>query len=78
MCLLEAALQHYDRYLQARKEVDSDGMTIILANGYLQKHPLLSVMNDAYREFRLTWKAIGFSEEVPQDKKEVSWVEKSA
>jgi P27 family predicted phage terminase small subunit len=60
--LLQAGLEQWDAYQQARAQLAADGPTFTSA-GMIRVHPAAKVATDALREFRMCLRQLGLEPE---------------
>ena len=61
--ILEAALEHWDRYREAKALLDGEGIVVTNPDsGHVHAHPAHGIARDAIREFRQLWRTLGLAE----------------
>ncbi|MCK4537384.1 MAG: P27 family phage terminase small subunit [Candidatus Krumholzibacteria bacterium] len=66
LVLLQTALEAYDRMIQAKRQVDKDGITVKSPSGLVRPHPALKIEKEAGSRFLQAFKMIGFNLEPPR------------
>lgn len=66
LLILEAAMQSFDRWVEAREEVTREGITIEDRFGQLKPHPAASTERDARNAMLQGLKMLGLQAEPPQ------------
>ncbi|MCL4854019.1 MAG: P27 family phage terminase small subunit [Bryobacteraceae bacterium] len=72
LILLESALQAFDRWQQARAEIDRDGITLLDRFGQRRMNPACTVERDSRSAMVSTMRALGLDSEVPAEAKSAS------
>jgi P27 family predicted phage terminase small subunit len=61
--ILRTALESRDRYQQARRQIDKEGLTVVSETGVVHKHPAVEVEKIARSGFLQAFKMLGLRED---------------
>ena len=66
LLVLKTALEYYDIYVQARKELLEEGFSVSTIQGGVKTNPSLQAMNTARDGFLKSWKILNLETEPPK------------
>lgn len=67
LILLRTALEAFDRYHQARKQLSTEGLTVKSPTGQVRRHPATDVERQARASFLQSWRMLNLGIEPPGD-----------
>ena len=67
LVVLKVALEAYDRLMDARRIIDSEGVYYSTDTGFKREHPCLKIEKEARSGFLQAWRMLNLNIEVPGD-----------
>ena len=65
LIVLKVALESYDRMIEARKILDTEGLTIVTPSGQVKKHPANEIEKTARAGFLMAWRMLNLNIDPP-------------
>ena len=65
--ILRTAMEAWDRMQEARRQIDTDGMTFTSDTGVIHIHPALKIEKESRTGFLMAWKMLHLDIESPLD-----------